>query len=356
MAEDSEARHEVMSSMAETTWVTPQLALSEAITAAKLGQLALARGLLTELVARDPRNEQAWLWVAALAEDRGVAFEALNRVLDLNPKNRQAMNALALARLQDDEARTQPAARTTEEDACEAAPPAVPTASWNCPLCATPSGQPARRCPACHAIAGLASLDEYAANKGVNEALLQSRVADLEQRIQRADTFEARLNLALLYLNMNRSAEALPHLRASLGMGGANAPVARLTEALAARKLIVAVDDSLTVRKIVSISLERIGYRVMTACEGRQGLELIARERPDLILLDITMPGLDGYQVCKAIKQNPDTRKIPIVMLSGKDGFFDKVKGRLAGATDYITKPFREATLAEAVKKFAAGA
>jgi twitching motility two-component system response regulator PilG len=72
---------------------------------------------------------------------------------------------------------------------------------------------------------------------------------------------------------------------------------------------------------------------------------------PDLILLDITMPRMDGYQVCKVIKQNPYTKHIPVVMLSGNDGFFDKVKGKLAGATDYITKPFEEAPLAASVQK-----
>ena len=228
--------------------------------------------------------------------------------------------------------------------------------SWTCPLCSTPSAQPARRCPVCKAIVGLAALDEYAANKGVNEDLLLASVQALETRLSASDYLDGRLNLALLYLNMNRSAEALPHLRRAMEMNGATPLLGRLTESLAARKLIVAVDDSLTVRKIVSITLERMGYRVMTAPEGPKGLELVVQQKPDLILLDITMPGMDGYQVCKAIKQNQATKRIPVVMLSGKDGFFDKVKGRLAGATDYITKPFREATLAEAVKKYSAKA
>lgn len=353
--------------MAEATWVTPQLALSEAITAAKLGQLALARKLLADLVAREPKSEQAWLWVAALTEDRNVAYEALNHVLDINPNNRQAMNALALARLQESAVQSGLPIRQTPDgnrrqptSSAPALAPVVPPQpvshapvnSWTCPLCSTASGQPTRRCPACKAIVGLAALDEYAANKGVNEELLIGSVHALEKTLAVSDSLDGRVNLALLYLNMNRSAEALPHLRRAAEMNGATPLLGRLTESLAARKLIVAVDDSLTVRKIVSITLERMGYRVMTSPEGRQGLDLIAQEKPDLILLDITMPGMDGYQVCKAIKQNPVTRKIPVVMLSGKDGFFDKVKGRLAGATDYITKPFREATLAEAVKKY----
>jgi twitching motility two-component system response regulator PilG len=345
--------------MAEATWVSPQVALSEAITAAKLGQLALARKLLGEIVAKDPKNERAWLWVAGLAEDRQVAYEALNRVLDINPRNQQAMNALSLARLEEMAAqrnfRPAPAPQPEPGPVAQPQPPAgaAQASSWACPLCLESSAYPMRKCPSCKAILGVGAIEDYAANKGANEELLLEAVRRFEQMARHADSHDVRLNLALAYLNMNRSAEALPHLRKAMSMNGANPALARLTESLAARKLVVAVDDSLTVRKIVSITLERLGYRVMTAKEGGEALAVATEVRPDLILLDITMPGMDGYQVCKAIKQNPATKRIPVVMLSGKDGFFDKVKGRLAGATDYITKPFQEATLAEAVRKYA---
>jgi twitching motility two-component system response regulator PilG len=83
-----------------------------------------------------------------------------------------------------------------------------------------------------------------------------------------------------------------------------------------------------------------------------QALAKLNEETPDLILLDITMPRMDGYQVCKVIKKNPYTKDIPVVMLSGKDGFFDKVKGKMAGATDYVTKPFREVTLTRAIERY----
>ncbi len=352
--------------MAEATWVTPQVALSEAITAAKLGQMALARRILNEIVAKEPKNERAWLWIAGLAEDRSTAYAALNRVLDINPRNQQAINALALSRLQESAAKTnlRPAAESISggqsappEVAAPAAvsEPSTPTGNtWSCPLCMTAAAYPLRKCQTCKAIVGVGALEDYAANRGVNEELLLDAVKRFELKLKQADTVDTRINLALLYLNMNRSAEALPHMKRALSMNGSNAALARLTEALAARKLVVAVDDSQTVRKIVSITLERLGYRAMTAKEGVEALAMVAEAKPDLILLDITMPGMDGYQVCKAIKQNPVTRKIPVVMLSGKDGFFDKVKGRLAGATDYLTKPFHEATLAEAVRKYSA--
>lgn len=345
--------------MTEAAWVSPQVALSEAITAAKLGQLALARRLLNEIVAKDPKNERAWLWVAGLAEDRQAAYDALNHVLDINPRNQQAMNALSLARLQEmaEQRNLRPAPRpepAPEPDVrAQPRPTGVQSSSWACPLCLEASAYPMRKCPCCKAILGVGAIEDYAANKGANEELLLDAVRRFEQMTRQSDSHDIRLNLALAYLNMNRSAEALPHLKKAMSMNGSNPALARLTESLAERKLVVAVDDSLTVRKIVSITLERLGYRVMTAKEGGEALTMTAQVQPDLILLDITMPGMDGYQVCKAIKQNQATRRIPVVMLSGKDGFFDKVKGRLAGATDYITKPFHEATLAEAVRKYA---
>lgn len=72
---------------------------------------------------------------------------------------------------------------------------------------------------------------------------------------------------------------------------------------------------------------------------------------PDIIFLDINLPHMDGYQLCKIIKGNDLTKEIPVVMLSGKDGFFDKMRGKMVGATDYITKPFEPSTLVSAIKK-----
>ncbi|MCU0238530.1 MAG: response regulator [Pyrinomonadaceae bacterium] len=105
------------------------------------------------------------------------------------------------------------------------------------------------------------------------------------------------------------------------------------------------VDDSPTVRKLVSTKLEKCGHTVVSAIDGMDALAKINETIPDLILLDITMPRLDGYQVCKLIRGNELTKDIPIIMISGKDGFFDKVRGRMAGSSGYITKPFGPDTL-----------
>jgi twitching motility two-component system response regulator PilG len=107
-----------------------------------------------------------------------------------------------------------------------------------------------------------------------------------------------------------------------------------------ATRTVMVVDDSPTIRKILGLTLERAGYAVVAEPDGESALARLAEQVPDLILLDISMPGLDGYEVCKRIKQDERTGNVPVIMLSGKGAFFDKVKGKMAGATEYLTKPF----------------
>ncbi len=118
-----------------------------------------------------------------------------------------------------------------------------------------------------------------------------------------------------------------------------------------AQNIILVVDDSPTICRLVTTTLEKRGYKVYTATDGMEALVKLSDIAPDLILLDITMPRLDGYKLCKIIKGNKEIGHTPVVMLSGKDGFFDRVKGRMAGASDYITKPFKPIALLQVVTK-----
>jgi twitching motility two-component system response regulator PilG len=118
------------------------------------------------------------------------------------------------------------------------------------------------------------------------------------------------------------------------------------------RSVVLVVDDSPTVLKVVSYELTRHGLEVVTASDGPEALRTLETLSPDLVLLDINMPLMDGYQVCRAIRANDRTRRIPVVMLSGKDGFFDKIRGRLAGAAEYITKPFEPPALLAMLEKY----
>jgi twitching motility two-component system response regulator PilG len=115
--------------------------------------------------------------------------------------------------------------------------------------------------------------------------------------------------------------------------------------------VVVVIDDSPTIRKIMELTLKRSGIRVVGAASGVAGLAAVAANNPSMIFLDIMLPAVNGYQLCKVLKSNPRYKHLPVVMLSGKDGVFDKVRGRLAGANDYITKPFEPGSVLAAVKK-----
>ncbi|MBL8181518.1 MAG: response regulator [Blastocatellia bacterium] len=122
--------------------------------------------------------------------------------------------------------------------------------------------------------------------------------------------------------------------------------------ALPKGRTILVVDDSATVRKLISNKLEKSGHVVACAEDGVEAMEWIENNKPDLVLLDIAMPRMDGYQVCKLIRSNEATKDVPVVMISGKDGFFDKVRGRMAGTSGYITKPFGPETLMRALDTY----
>jgi len=115
---------------------------------------------------------------------------------------------------------------------------------------------------------------------------------------------------------------------------------------------VLLVDDSRVVRKIVEMTLWRERIEVVTASDGLGALARVADAQPDLMLLDILLPYMDGYQVCQVIHHHQDYRDLPILLLSGKDSVVDRVRGRLAGSSDYISKPFDTAELLWTVKRY----
>lgn len=117
---------------------------------------------------------------------------------------------------------------------------------------------------------------------------------------------------------------------------------------------VMVVDDSNTIRRSAEIFLKQGGYEVLLAEDGFDALAKINDNPPDLIFCDILMPRLDGYQTCAIIKRNPTFANIPVVMLSSKDGVFDKARGRMVGSQDYLTKPFTKDQLLQAVAQFGA--
>lgn len=120
----------------------------------------------------------------------------------------------------------------------------------------------------------------------------------------------------------------------------------------AANLKILVIDDSNTIRRSAEIFLKAGNHEVMLAEDGFDALAKVSDYRPNLIFCDILMPRLDGYQTCAIIKRNAKFASVPIVMLSSKDGVFDKARGRMVGAQDYLTKPFTKDQLLKAVEQF----
>jgi twitching motility two-component system response regulator PilG len=114
---------------------------------------------------------------------------------------------------------------------------------------------------------------------------------------------------------------------------------------------VMVIDDSNTIRRSAEIFLLKAGCEVILAEDGFDALAKIADHQPEVIFVDIMMPRLDGYQTCALIKKNPRLREIPVIMLSSKDGLFDRARGRLVGSDEYLTKPFTKDTLLEAVRR-----
>ena len=121
--------------------------------------------------------------------------------------------------------------------------------------------------------------------------------------------------------------------------------------AVAAGVKVLVIDDSNTIRRSAEIFLKQGGYQVLLAEDGFDALSKVNDHEPHLIFCDILMPRLDGYQTCAIIKRNAKFAGVPVVMLSSKDGVFDKARGRMVGSQDYLTKPFTKDQLLTAVQQ-----
>ena len=330
--------------------------LRQGIAAAKEGDKARARSLLRAAAELAPDEELPWLWLASVADRREETIAHLERALSINPDDERVLSWLAHVR----------------QGTTRAARPGVQARqSWRCPLCGAQSLVEVGKCLRCRAVVSLADLEAVLGNPDPDTRLLGAAVERLEALSGERVDFDVHYRLGLAYLNLKRLHEGATRLRVASQLRpedlalkrkveeliGRQAESARLLARLArpaaasGKRTVLVVDDSPTVLKIVGMALARQGHEVVVAADALQALAKLDEMTPDLVLLDITMPHMDGYQLCKLIRGNPTTARLPVVLLSGKDGFFDKVRGRLAGSTDYITKPFDPATLIQAVEK-----
>jgi len=239
-----------------------------------------------------------------------------------------------------------------------------------CPFCNAANDKQAFSCNSCQTVLTLSDLEMLLGQQSANEDKLRQAVESLERENESYGlNAEQLMNLGVGQVNLKNFRQGFLYLQEAVRMNPSNVLLDAQVNALAIRlsemeeqqsvhdsmpknRKILVVDDSPTVRKLISGKLEKCGHEVICAIDGVDALEKINELKPDLVLLDITMPRMDGYQVCKLIRNNETTKDVPVVMISGKDGFFDKVRGRMAGTTGYITKPFGPETLMKTVETY----
>lgn len=239
-----------------------------------------------------------------------------------------------------------------------------------CIFCSSENDNLAVSCQNCMAVLTLSDLEMLISNQNADRAVLRDAVERLETKRSEASLSEYELTmLGIAYLNMRDLNTGYERLSEASQLNPNNVILSSQVNALHIRaeeikakevengslpkgKTILVVDDSPTIRKLISGKLEKSGHEVFCSADGVDAMEQLAVLHPDLVLLDITMPRMDGYQVCKLIRGNDATKDVPVVMISGKDGFFDKVRGRMAGSSGYITKPFGPETLMKVVEGY----
>ena len=331
---------------------------SEVVLAVRIGQNSMARKLLRTILEIKPNHEQALLWSAALADSVDEAGTLLERVLAINPANKEAFNTLSMLRLHQLGGSAARASRPLQSGVHRALTAAAAhhelelepiIESWTCPLCEIHVAGRADKCPSCGAVQDPNDLDAITNNDRIDEALLLEVIATRKMQEQVRITAEGQYILGLAYLNLHRSADATPHLKEGLNLAP-DPDILETVKRLDARKTLLVVDDSSTVRRFVSVIAERKGWRAATAPDGEEALRWLQGSTPDLMLLDVVMPGLSGYQVCQAVRKMSKRNPLPVILFSG--GFLDRIKGKLAGVTDYLGKPFEAETLTKLLGRY----
>jgi twitching motility two-component system response regulator PilG len=335
--------------------------LEEAIRAAEGLHLKKAKLLLRQILKQDKRNHVGWLWFSRISATFKAVEGSLNNAFRIAPDDIEVIEEIKIYKQAKSRLDAEPFPR--------------------CPFCWAPLGSDAITCPhcRCHLLMNnhFFETDNTGIDKIKREAIDRyTRVADRENNPQ------AHYWLGMIYLNMNNYEDALNHLdrasklapgekfytkqltvllkhMASSGAflsGGLSPPRADTDSAAISKdeklqRRILVVEDSSTIRKVISITLGQKGYEIVEAGDGLEALSRLNESKPDLILLDIILPKMDGYQILSIIRDNPEFKNIPVIMLTSKDGIINKVKGKVAGSSAYLTKPFDPAQLVDTIER-----
>jgi twitching motility two-component system response regulator PilG len=339
----------------------PGLRLQAGVASCQAGEKDTGRQLLQQVVAQDSGNEQAWLWLAAITDAPDEAIKYLERVLEINPANERAMSGIRYYRS------LQP-------------PPPPVTAAWTCPLCWATADESHSQCPQCKAILHLRDPDLFLFNPGLDITKVKEGILRMDYTLAQpppgTDDFLLHLHMGLGHLNLRQFEEGVTHLRVALQVGKETQELRQQVDELLRHKTqfeatpsssireapvkvpwasltIMVVETQPAIRKLANLTLKRSGFRVLEAADSYEmGQLLQTGSEPDLVFLQFELPGANGYQLCQMLRNNPRTQQVPIILISTKDGFLHRLRGRWAGCTDFLTKPFAPEDLLGMVRKY----
>jgi CheY-like chemotaxis protein len=223
-----------------------------------------------------------------------------------------------------------------------------------CPVCVHEIQEGSTRCGTCNSILVASSGLEFALNRNPDWEKIRNAVEQWEP-LADGHNFDAELGLAIAYLNLLDYKNAVRHylkareldFRHPFFAGNQN------LEAMLHQPVVLVVDDSHTIREVIVRLLGSNGFLPLPVANAWEVVPTIESQSPAAVILDVTMPMMDGYEVCRMIRGNREIKATPVLMLSGHGDLLDKVVGKLAGATEYLGKPFKPDHLIQVVRKYA---
>ena len=323
-----------------------------------------AKEALTRLLKLDRRNVKGWLWYSRIVDNLKALQMSLANAARIAPQDPEVAAEIKTFKLAKENLNGKHFLR--------------------CPFCWFPFEEGTDRCPNC---TGHLSINGWLLKSTpvavASQIILKKAVDRYTRVIGRDKNAKAHFFLGLAHLNLQNWEDALTHIDKSAKlepmerfysfqlqtllnhMASAKTPSAgdllsvqkkpdpsqTAPEVIVKRKKVLVVEDSTTTRKVISIALSQNGYEIIEAGDGLEALSKLNEATPDLIILDIILPIMDGYKILSIIKENSEFEKIPVIMLTSKDGIISKVKGKVAGTAAYLTKPFDPAQLVETIER-----
>ena len=336
--------------------------LDEAIQEAEAYNLRKAKSLLTKILKQDKRNHRGWLWFSRISVTFKAVEGSLSNAIRISPNDPEIQEEVKKFQQTKSRLKNEPFSR--------------------CPFCWVPLESDAVTCPYCNCHLFIHNLF-FESNHTGSEKIQKEALDRYARVLEGENNSQAHYWLGMVYLNMNNYEDALNHLdlasklapkeqffskqlnvllkhmassgvllHGELSRTGNDSDSTNISLDHKISRKILVVEDSSTIRKVISITLSQKGYEIIEAGDGLEALSRLNESKPDLILLDILLPKMDGYQLLSIIKENSTFKNIPVIMLTSKDGIINKVKGKVAGSSAYLTKPFDPAQLVETIEKY----